>query len=167
MVMHGTPSQVMHVATLAYLNYTFVVQHDMWAIHRPHKLVAASAIMKKEEGKAANAELVNSFRQRVYGKHRNITAYQCYTSYVELTYKDALIAMRNGSYVPYRGAQFTRCLDSLPWWRVPEEVLGQGAGRGDATGWVAQGEGSKDERGVPLPWLPPWRLAQLRQRQQR
>ncbi len=162
-----TRSQIMHVTTLAYLNYTYVVQHDMWAIHRPHKLVAASAITKKEEGKAANADLVNAFRQRVYGKHRNITAYQVYNSYVEVTYKDALSAMRNASYVPSQGSQFTQCLESLPWWRVPEEVLRHEAGRGSAKGWVTPGVvGPKDERGMPLPWPPPWRLARLRQQQQ-
>ncbi len=156
------------MATLAYLNFSFAVQHDMWAIHRPHKLAAAAAIVRKQDGRAASADLVDAFRQRAYVTHRpdRDTAFQHYMHRIDRTLVKAHFDMRTARYVPYQGAQFSTCLESLPWWRVPEEVLEHEAGRGGAKGWVAPGVGPKDERGVPLAWPPPWRLVRLRQQQQ-
>ncbi len=159
-------TQVMHVATLAYLNFSFVVQHDTWAIHRPHKLAAAAAIALKQHDKAASADLLNAFDQHMRIRRRTGTAYQHYKHYAELKYTTARQAMRTAAYVPYQGPPFLNCLESLPWWRVPTEVLRSEAGRGGFEGWVAPGVGPEDDRGVPLPWPPPWRLVRLRQQQQ-
>ncbi len=161
-----TRTQVMHVATLAYLNFSFVVQHDVWTIHRPHMLAVAAAIAMQQDRRAASADLVHAFRQRMYVMHRPGTAFQHYKRYMEDMYKAARRLMRTAGYVPYQGTQFSSCLESLPWWRAPEELLGHEAGRGNAEGWVAPGVRLNDQRGVSLPWPPPWRLLRLRQQQQ-
>lgn len=160
-----TRAQVMHVATLAYLNFSFVVQHDMWTIHRPHKLAVAAAIAMQQDRKAASTDLVRAFRKCMYFM-RPGTAFQHYKRYVEDMYKRARRLMLTAGYVPYQGPQFTSCLESLPWWRAPEELLGHEAGRGDLEGWVEPGIGPKDDQGVSLPWPPPWRLLRLRKQQQ-